>query len=125
MRNSHAPLPPLLLASLLTSGCAPVKPAKFRTLVPQSSEELNAAAKESELYVLVTVDAERKVFLRKEQVGTTDDVGPLKERVRQVIEKNRQAARDKGDEELIKSVSTVFICAQRDLTYRDVSKVID
>ena len=125
MKNSHAAPPLLLLASLLASGCAPIKPAKFRTLVPQSSEELNAAAKESELFILVTVDAERRVFFRKEQVGTTDDVGPLKERVRQVIEKNRQAVRARGNEELIKGVGAVFICAQPDLSYRDVSKVID
>jgi biopolymer transport protein ExbD len=82
-------------------------------------------ALEPELTILVTVDAERKVFFRKEQVGTSDDVGPLKERVRQAIERNRQAARDEGDEEAAKSAGTVFICAAPDLKYRDVSKVVD
>jgi biopolymer transport protein ExbD len=122
MKNSHVPL--LLITSLLASGCAPPKPAKFRALVPQSSEELNKMARESEWTILVTVDAERRVFFRKEQVGTTDDVGPLKERVQQVIEKHRQKARDDGDEEMVKSASTVFICAPPDLIYRDASKVI-
>ena len=123
MKNSHAPL--LLLAMLLASGCAARKPANFRDLVPQSPEELNRLAKESEWTILVTVDAERRVFFRKEQVGTTENVGPLKERVQQAIEKNRQKARERGDEELFKSSSTVFITAPHDMTYGDVSKVVE
>ena len=123
MKSSYAPL--LLLASLVVSGCAPRKPANFRELVPESPEKLHAMSRESEWTILVTVDAERKVFFRKEQVGTTDDVGQLKERVRQVIEKNRQAALDKGDKELAANVSTVFLSAPPNLTYRDVSKVVD
>ena len=123
MKNSHAPL--LLLVSLLVSGCAAQKPANFRDLVPQRAEELNAQAKESEWTILVTIDAEQRVFFRKEQVGTCDDVGPLEERVRQVIERNRQKARDQGDEEMVKSAGTVFISAPDGLKYGDVSKVVD
>ena len=126
MKNSHAPLATLLFsASLLAPGCSTRKPANFRELVPQSPEELNAMARESELTILVTIDEEGKVFFRKEQVGTNDDVGPLKERVQQVIEKNRQAALDKGDKELAASVSTVFLCAPPDFKYGDVVKVVD
>lgn len=123
MKNSHAPL--LLLVSLLASGCAPVKPAKFRDLVPQSSEELNAMAKESELTILVIVDAERRIFFRNEQVGTTEDVGMMKERVRQVIERNKQKARDRSGKEPDTTFSTVFLKVPGDITYGDVSKVIE
>ena len=123
MKNSHAPL--LLLVSLLASGCVPQKPANFRDLVPQSAEELNKQAKESDWTILVTVDAERRVFFRKEQVGTCDDVGPLEERVRQAIERNRQSARDHGNEESLKSANTVFLSAPDNLTYGDVSKVVE
>ncbi|MET0649449.1 MAG: biopolymer transporter ExbD [Pyrinomonadaceae bacterium] len=123
MKNSHAPL--LLLASLLASGCASPKPANFRDLVPQSAEELNKQALESEWTILVTVDAERRVFFRKEQVGTTDDPGTLKERVRQVIERNRQKSRDLSGKEPDNTVSTVFLKAPDDMTYRDVLKVVE
>lgn len=126
MKNSHAPLAALLLsASLLTTNCAAPKPANFRDLVPQSAEELNKLARESEWTILIIVDAERRVFFRKEQVGTSEDVGPLKERVRQVIEKNRQAALDKGNNESAVSASTVFICASPDLKYGDIVKAVD
>jgi biopolymer transport protein ExbD len=123
MKNPHAPL--LLLASLLAPGCAAQKPANFRDLVPEKAEELNALAKESEWMIIVTMDAERRVFFRKEQVGTTEDVGTLKERVQQVIETNQKKARDQGDEELAKSASTIFIKAPASLTYGEVSKVIE
>ncbi|HEX7313500.1 MAG TPA: biopolymer transporter ExbD [Pyrinomonadaceae bacterium] len=126
MRNSHARLLLLfLLASLLAPGCAPRKPANFRDLVPQSPEQLNEMAKESEWTILVTVDAERRVFFRKEQVGTTEDVGTLKERVRQVIESNRQKARELSGKEPDNTVSTVFLKAPDGMTYGEVSKVVD
>jgi biopolymer transport protein ExbD len=121
MKKTHALL---LIASLLASGCASQKPANFRDLVPQSPEKLNELARESEWMILVTVDAERRVFFKKEQVGTTDNVGPLKERVQQTIEKNRQKARDQGNEEMVKSASTIFICAPPDFKYGDMEKVV-
>ena len=124
MKNSHAPLLLLTLTSLLASGCVP-RPAKFRTLVPQPSEELNAMAKESEWTILVTVDEERRVFFRKEQVGTTEDVGTLKERVQQVIERNRQKARELSGKEPDNTVSTVFLQAPSNMRYGDVSKVVE
>jgi biopolymer transport protein ExbD len=123
MSNSHVPL--LLLASLLASGCAAQKPANFRDLVPQSAEELNKAAQESELMIIVTVDAERRVFFKKEQVGTTEDVGTLKERVQQAIERNRQRARELSNKEPDTAVSTVFLKAPSDMTYGEVSKVVE
>ena len=126
MKNSHAPLAPLLLlASLLAPGRAAGKPANFPDPAPRPAEELNAAARESEWSIIITVDAERRIFFRKEQVGTSDDVGPLKERVRKAIERNRRAARDQGDEGLAKGGGAVLICASPDLKYRDVVKVID
>lgn len=123
MKNSHLSL--LLLALLLASGCAPRKPANFRELVPQSAEELNKMARESDWNITVIVDTERRVFFRKEQVGTTENVGLLKERVQQAIEKNRQAARDYKDEEMLKFASTVFVQAPPNMTYGEVSKVVE
>src|SRR3712207_5467955 len=111
MKNPHATAPLLLLAALLASGCAAPQPTKFSDLVPEKPEDIRELALTSDRLILVTVDAERRVFFRKEQVGTTDEVGTLKERVRQAIERNRRAARDSGDKEAAEYASTVFVCA--------------
>lgn len=126
MKNSHTPPAALLLStSLLATGCAAPKPAKFRDLIPQSAEELNRQARESEWTIAVTVDAERRVFFRNEQVGTTEDVVTLKKRVRQVIESNKQKARELSGKEPDTTVSTVFLKAPDNMTYGDVSKVVE
>jgi biopolymer transport protein ExbD len=127
MKNSHAPAPLLLLASLLATVCAAQEPADFGGVAEGATKNMSRRGSviESEPPILVTVDAKRKVYFGKEQVGTTGDVGPLKERVRQAIERRRQAARERGDEEAAKSSGTVFICAPPELKYRDVLKVVD
>ena len=128
MKNSHTTMAPLLLlTSLLGPGCAPSKPANFRDFIDNESKNGNLmeTAMKSERTILVTLDAERRVFFRKEQVGTADEVGPLKERVRQAIERNRQADRDSGDQEAAKGAATVFVCAPLSFKYGDVVKVID
>ncbi|HEV2860704.1 MAG TPA: hypothetical protein VGX48_06850 [Pyrinomonadaceae bacterium] len=125
MKHSHAPL--LLLASLLAPACAPDKPADFREAVKDATKNVNLheLAMKSERTIAVKVDEERRVFFRKEQVGTADEAGPLKVRVRQAIERNRQAARDSGDEEFAEHAATVFVCAPLSFKYGDVAKVID
>ncbi len=127
MKNSSAPLAALLIsAHLLAGGCA-ARPADFGAAAKGAAgnADLLKAARESEQFILITVDAGRRVFFRREQVGTCDDVGPLKEKVRRAVEKNRRAARDRGDKESDASADTVFICAPRDLKYGDVVKVVE
>ncbi len=126
MKNSHAPR--MLLATLLAAGWAAAKPALSGGVAqdaPKNGERRESARESGPALVVVTVDAERSVFLGKEQVGTCDDVGPLKEGVKRAIEKKKRAARDRGDEEEARSAGAVLICASPDLKYRDVVKVVD
>src|SRR5918993_499555 len=89
----------VLLSAALTligGGMEPFKPTKFKELVPEKTEALSKAAKESPFTIVVTVvpvDGERRVFLNKERVGTTADLNPLKEKLAQALERRRQAYR--------------------------------
>ena len=127
MKSSRATALLPILSFLLAPICAAQVPANLGESAKEATD--NSARQETAVVaaapILVIVDKERKVFFRKEQVGTSDNVGPLKERVRQAIERNRQAARDKGDAEAAKSANTVFICAPPELKYRDVVKIVD
>lgn len=123
MNNSHAPASILLLAASLAAGCSALRPANYRDLVKESTanRDLLEAASKSERNITVTIDAGRNVFFRKEKVGTVENFGPLKERVRQAIEKNEQADPRKE----LSGRNVVFICAPEEFKYGDVVGVID
>ncbi|HEX8282010.1 MAG TPA: biopolymer transporter ExbD [Pyrinomonadaceae bacterium] len=128
MKISRAPSALLLLTiSLPATGYATARPANFDGVAQDAAKNKDpqVTARESEFTILITIDAERRVFFKKEPVGTCDDVGPLKERVKRAIKENRQTARDRADKEMAKYAGTVFICATPDLKYGDVVKVID
>jgi biopolymer transport protein ExbD len=125
MKNSHAPSAALLLAaSLLAAAHTAARPASFDGAA-QDATKREGARESATTVIVIAVDAERRVYFGKERVGTCDDVGPLKQRVREAVEGNRRAARDKADEEAARSAGTVFICATPDLKYGDVVKVVD
>ena len=129
MKNSHAPLAALLISTipLLAPGCSARTTASFAVLLQDATKNTDRreSAPKPGPAILITVDAGRRVYFGKEQVGTCDDVGPLKERVREAVEKNRRAARDRADEEAARSAATVFICAPPELKYGDIVKVVD
>ena len=130
MKTQHAPAALLLCASLLLAPAGRARraagpgPAAAAACAAESSRP-RSGSPESEPAVRVAVDAERNVYVGKEQAGTCDDVGPLKERVRQAVRRNRRAARARGGKEAARSAGTVFICVTQDAKYGDVVKVID
>jgi biopolymer transport protein ExbD len=132
MKSLHTPAVILLFAASLATGCVASKPANFREVVKGtvSDKDLHEAAMKSDRTITVTVDAGRNVFFRKEKVGTVEDIGPLKERVRQTIENNRRADLDATggktpDTEAAAHDDVVFFCAPADFKYGDVAGVID
>jgi biopolymer transport protein ExbD len=120
----------LLCASLPAAGCEP-KPANFNEVVEETTDNANVVKLSIDPIraMLVTVNAERKVFFKMEYVGTLDDTGPLKEKVRQAIEKKRQeecdAAGGNGNAETAAHVNTIFFCAPADFKYGDVVGALD
>jgi biopolymer transport protein ExbD len=118
LKNPHARAALLLVAALLASAC---KPANVRDLSKESvaDKDLKEAAAQSDFTITVTVDAARNLYFRKEKIGTTEDIGPLKERVKQAVERNGKADPEASGN------NVVFFCAPADFKYGDVAGVLD
>ena len=126
----------LLVLLIIFMVITPLKPARFKTLVPQRSEELNAAAKQSPLTLIVNIKKDLGVELIRGGIKIADasvnDPGNIgstlaaefKARKEQgVWKEGLQGRADLPPDERIEK--TVFIKAPETFKYGDVVKVID
>jgi biopolymer transport protein ExbD len=126
----------LLVLLIIFMVITPLKPARFKTLVPERSEEMSANAKQSPRTLIVQINKDQKVQLLRggNQIaeGAVSDTGPVasrlaaefKERKDQGIWKEGLEGRsDLSPDERIEK--TVFIKAPETFKYGDVVEVID
>jgi biopolymer transport protein ExbD len=126
----------LLVLLIIFMVITPLKPARFRTLVPQRSEELNAQAKQSPLTLIVNIKKDLSAELirggNKIADGSVNDPGPLgsalatefkSRKEQQVWKEGYQGRTDLSPDKRIEK--TVFIKAPENFKYGDVVKVID
>ena len=126
----------LLVLLIIFMVITPLKPARFKTLVPQRSEELNAQAKQSPLTLIVNIKKDLGVELvmggNKIADGSVNDPGNIgstlaaefrKRKETGVWKEGFQGRADLPPDERIEK--TVFIKAPETFKYGDVVKVID
>jgi biopolymer transport protein ExbD len=126
----------LLVLLIIFMVITPLKPARFKTLVPQRSEELNAAAKQSPLTLIVNIKKDLGVELimggNKVTDASVNDPGNIgtalsaefrKRKEGGVWKEGFQGRTDLPPDERIEK--TVFIKAPETFKYGDVVKVID
>ena len=126
----------LLVLLIIFMVITPLKPTRFKTLVPERSEEMSAAAKQSPRTLIVTINKDQKVELLRGgnliAEGAVADPSPIgarlaaefKERKEQQIWKEGFEGRaDLSPDERIEK--TVFVKAPQTFKYGDVVKVID
>ena len=126
----------LLVLLIIFMVITPLKPARFKTLVPQRSEELNAAAKQSPLTLIVNIKKDLGVELvmggNKVTDGSVNDPGNIgsalsaefrKRKDQGVWKEGFQGRADLPPDDRIEK--TVFIKAPETFKYGDVVKVID
>ena len=126
----------LLVLLIIFMVITPLKPTRFKTLVPERSEEMSAQAKQSPRTLIVTIAKDQKVELirggNKIADGAVADTAPIasrlaaefKERKEQGIFKEGMESRaDLPPDEKIER--TVFVKAPTTFKYGDVVKVID
>ena len=126
----------LLVLLIIFMVITPLKPTRFKTLVPERSEEMSAAAKQSPRTLIVGITKDQKVELirggNKIADGAVNDPGPIgaalatefKTRKEQgVWKEGLQSRADLPPDERIEK--TVFIKAPETFKYGDVVKVID
>ena len=126
----------LLVLLIIFMVITPLKPARFKTLVPQRSEELNAAAKQSPLTLIVNIKKDLGVELimggNKVTDGSVNDPGNIGTALAAEFKKRKeggvwkegfQGRADLTPDDRIEK--TVFIKAPETFKYGDVVKVID
>jgi biopolymer transport protein ExbD len=126
----------LLVLLIIFMVITPLKPARFKTLVPQRSEELNAQAKQSPLTLIVNIKKDLGVELirggNKIADGSVNDPANIGSTLAAefkarkeggVWKEGLQSRADLPPDERIEK--TVFIKAPESFKYGDVVKVID
>ena len=126
----------LLVLLIIFMVITPLKPTRFKTLVPERSEEMSASAKMSPRTLIVNINKDQKVELTRGgnviAEGQVADASPIgkalsdefKLRKEQGIYKEGMETRsDVSPDEKIER--TVFVKAPQTFKYGDVVKVID
>jgi biopolymer transport protein ExbD len=126
----------LLVLLIIFMVITPLKPTRFKTLVPERSEEMSQQAKQSPRTLIVTITKDQKVELvrggNKVAEAVVADPGPVasvlatefKTRKEQQIWKEGLEGRaDLSPDQRIEK--TVFVKAPQTFKYGDVVKVID
>ncbi|MGB8508738.1 MAG: biopolymer transporter ExbD [Pyrinomonadaceae bacterium] len=126
----------LLVLLIIFMVITPLKPTRFKTLVPEKSEEMSAAAKQSPRTLIVAIDKDLKVTLTRGQnqiaEASVNDTSAVATTLAQEFKSRREqgiwkegmeSALDKPPDERIER--TVFLKAPQSFKYGDVVKVID
>ena len=126
----------LLVLLIIFMVITPLKPTRFKTLVPERSEEMSAAAKQSPRTLIVSIDKDQKVELirggNKISEGVVADPGPIASRLAaefkerkdlQIWKEGFEGRADLSPDQRIEK--TVFVKAPQTFKYGDVVKVID
>lgn len=123
----------LLVLLIIFMVVTPLKPARFKTLVPEQPSPQNEPAEPYELALVVTIERDLGLKLNQNaDMGTTHDMGKLSETLTDLFRRRREVRAyraemenrfDLPDEERVQK--TVFIKAPRSISYGEVARVID
>jgi len=122
----------LLVLLIIFMVITPLKPTRFKALVPNEPPPSNEPIKPNPLTLVVTIDKDLKLKLNTDDVGSVNDTGTLSSklaaifqdrRVNHAYEPGKETRVDLPEEERI--AKAVFVKAPRSLPYGEVVKVID
>jgi len=113
----------LLVLLIIFMVVTPLKPSRFKALIPEPPKPDEQNAKPYELNLRVDIMKDGKLQLNGEPYGAIDDTSKLSTRLADIFkQRTDQRVYKPGTEEVEK---TVFIKAPRSSKYGDVAKVID
>jgi biopolymer transport protein ExbD len=123
----------LLVLLIIFMVITPLKPTRFKALVPQQPpKEQQQISKPNPLTLIVTIDSNNKIKLNNDDIGSVDDTSALSKKLSQIFAERRQKhaydpslADNPNLSEEEKIAKSVFIKAPRRINYGDVVKVID
>jgi biopolymer transport protein ExbD len=122
----------LLVLLIIFMVITPLKPTRFKALVPTEPPQTNEPVKPNPLTLVVTIEKDLSLKLNLDNAGSVNDPAPLSQRLTQVFRERREnrayapgmeSRQDLSEEERI--AKAVFVKAPRSMGYGDVVKVID
>ena len=126
----------MLVLLIIFMVITPLKPARFKTLVPEKSENLNQAAKQSPLTLIVNIKKDQSAELVKGGNHVVDasvsDPSPIASALNSEFKARKEQQNWKAGYESRTDIppdqrieKTVFIKAPENFKYGDVVKIID
>jgi biopolymer transport protein ExbD len=122
----------LLVLIIIFMVITPLKPTRFKALVPSEPPETTEPIKPNPLTLVVSIESDFSLKLNLDAAGSTNDTAPLSTRLTQIFKERRdnrayepgkENRMDLPEEERI--AKAVFVKAPRSLKYVEVVKVID
>ncbi|HJR06596.1 MAG TPA: biopolymer transporter ExbD [Pyrinomonadaceae bacterium] len=122
----------LLVLLIIFMVITPLKPTRFKALVPSEPPQTNEPIKPNPLTLVVSIEGDLSLKLNLEGAGSTNDTAPLSTKLTQIFKERRaNRAYEPGKETRIdlpeedRIAKAVFVKAPRSLKYVEVVKVID
>jgi biopolymer transport protein ExbD len=122
----------LLVLLIIFMVITPLKPTRFKALVPSEPPPTQEAVKPNPLTLVVSIDKDLKLKLNTEDIGSVNDPGPLSKKLADTFQERRAThAYEPGKETRVdlpeeeRIAKAVFVKAPRSLPYGEVVKVID
>ncbi|PYS93599.1 MAG: biopolymer transporter ExbD [Acidobacteria bacterium] len=122
----------LLVLLIIFMVITPLKPTRFKALVPNEPPPSNEPIKPNPLTLVVTIDKDLKLKLNQDDVGSVNDPSLLSKKLSDTFQERRaQHAYEPGKETRVdlpeeeRIAKAVFVKAPKSLPYGEVVKVID
>lgn len=113
----------LLVLLIIFMVVTPLKPKRFKTLIPEQQQNTPADATPSKLTLRVDILKDSKLQLNGEDFGTIDNTGRLSAQLANILRQREEQRVTKFGTDIIEK--TVFIKAPESFKYGEVVKVID
>jgi biopolymer transport protein ExbD len=113
----------LLVLLIIFMVVTPLKPSRFKALIPTPPKEEQTQAQAFELNLRVDVSKDLKLQLNGQDIGSVNDTGQLSKTLSDIFQQRKERNQiNPATGELYK---TVFVKAPKSAKYGDVVKVID
>ncbi|HYX40209.1 MAG TPA: biopolymer transporter ExbD [Pyrinomonadaceae bacterium] len=122
----------LLVLLIIFMVITPLKPTRFKALVPEQPPPSNEPIKPNPLTLVVSIGTDLKLKLNQDDAGSVNDTGILSKKLSDTFQDRRaQHAYEPGKETRVdlpeeeRIAKAVFVKAPKSLAYGEVVKVID
>jgi biopolymer transport protein ExbD len=113
----------LLVLLIIFMVVTPLKPSRFKALIPTPPKEEQAQAQAFELNLRVDISKDLKLQLNGQDMGSVNDTGQLSKTLTDVFQKRKEM--NQVNPQTGELYKTVFIKAPKSVKYGEVVKVID